>query len=119
MPATANDISRRVKKPDYDLNEPDTNIQFGTYYFSELFRRCENSYLLSFFSYNAGITKVRRWLQSSLIEFGKKQNMPHDLFLETIPYAETQEYGRKLLSAAILYQLLYEDSVSLVNEMVE
>ncbi|WP_027728245.1 flagellar assembly lytic transglycosylase [Treponema sp. C6A8] len=119
MPATANDISRRVKKAEYDLNEPDTNIQFGTYYFSELFRRCDNSYLLSFFSYNAGITKVRRWLQSSLIEFGKKQNMPHDLFLETIPYAETQEYGRKLVSAAVLYQLLYEDSVSLINEMVE
>ncbi len=118
MPATANDISRRVKKPDYDLNEPDTNIQFGTYYFSELFRRCDDSYLLAFFSYNAGITKVRRWLQSSLIDFGKKQNMPHDLFLETIPYAETQEYGRKLVSAAILYQLLYENSISIADEML-
>ncbi len=118
MPTTAKDISRRVKKSDYDLNEPDTNIQFGTYYFSELFRRCDDSYLLAFFSYNAGITKVRRWLQSSLIDFGKKQNMPHDLFLETIPYAETQEYGRKLVSAAILYQLLYENSISIADEML-
>ena len=61
---------------------------------------------------------MRRWLQSSLIDFGKKQNMPHDLFLETIPYAETQEYGRKLVSAAILYQLLYENSISIADEML-
>ena len=106
MEFTGSDIARRFKMQDYSLTDPETNINFGTYYLSSLISRCDNSSLLGFFSYNAGITRVRRWLQSSLIEFGKKSNMPLDLFLETIPFAETREYGRKLVSATIAYDWL-------------
>ena len=117
MEFTASDIARRFKIPDYDLTEPETNIRFGTYYLSNLISRCDDSSLLGFFSYNAGITRVRRWLQSSLIEFGKKSNMPLDLFLETLPYAETREYGRKLVSATIAYDWLQDPHY--FNETVE
>ena len=106
MEFTGSDIARRFKISDYNLTDPETNIRFGTWYLSNLISRCEDSALLGFFSYNAGITRVRRWLQSSLIEFGKKSNMPLDLFLETVPYAETREYGRKLVSAALAYDWL-------------
>ena len=106
MEFTGSDIARRFKMQDYSLTDPETNINFGTYYLSSLISRCDNSSLLGFFSYNAGITRVRRWLQSSLIEFGKKSNMPLDLFLETVPFAETREYGRKLVSATIAYDWL-------------
>ena len=106
MEFTASDIARRFKMTDYSLIDPETNIRFGTWYLSNLISRCDDSPLLGFFSYNAGITRVRRWLQSSLIEFGKKSNMPLDLFLETVPFAETREYGRKLISASIAYEWL-------------
>ena len=106
MEFTGSDIARRFKLSDYSLTDPETNIRFGTYYLSSLISRCEDSPLLGIFSYNAGITRVRRWLQSSLIEFGKKSNMPLDLFLETLPFAETREYGRKLVSATIAYDWL-------------
>ena len=117
MELTASDIARRFKLQDYSLIDPETNIRFGTYYLSNLISRCDDSLLLGFFSYNAGITRVRRWLQSSLIEFGKKSNMPLDLFLETVPFAETREYGRKLISATIAYDWLnssanFENTVS-------
>ena len=117
MELTANDIARRFKISDYSLTDPETNIRFGTWYLGNLISRCDNSPLLGFFSYNAGITRVRRWLQSSLIEFGKKSNMPLDLFLETIPFAETREYGRKLISATIAYDWL--DSPARFEETVE
>ena len=117
MELTASDIARRFKIQDYSLTDPEINIRFGTYYLSNLISRCDNSPLLGFFSYNAGITRVRRWLQSSLIEFGKKSNMPLDLFLETVPFAETREYGRKLISATIAYDWL--DSSAGFNETVE
>lgn len=107
MEFTAGDVARKLKIKDYDLNNPETNIQFGTYYLTELIHRCNESLLMAFFSYNAGISRVRRWQQTSLIEFGKKTNMPGDLFLETIPFTETREYGRKLVSASIMYNLLY------------
>ena len=117
MELTASDIARRFKIQDYSLTDPETNICFGTWYLGNLISRCDNSPLLGFFSYNAGITRVRRWLQSSLIEFGKKSNMPLDLFLETIPFAETREYGRKLVSATIAYDWL--DSPARFDQTVE
>ncbi len=110
MEYTGSDIATRFKMADYSLTDPETNIRFGTWYLASLISRCEDSALLGFFSYNAGINRVRRWLQSSLIEFGKKSNMPLDLFLETVPFAETREYGRKLISATLAYDWLEEPS---------
>ena len=106
MEFTGSDIARKLKIKEYSLTDPKTSIEFGTFYLEELIRRCDDNTLLGFFSYNAGITRVRRWLKSSLIEFGKKSDMPLDLFLETIPYSETREYGRKLVSATAMYEYL-------------
>ena len=117
MEFTGSDIARRFKMQDYSLTDPETNIRFGTWYLANLISRCDNSALLGFFSYNAGINRVRRWQKSSLIEFGKKSNMPLDLFLETVPYAETREYGRKLISASIAYDWL--DSPARFQQTVE
>lgn len=121
MEFTGSDIAKRLKIQDYSLTDPETSINFGTYYLAELIRRCDGSQLQGFFSYNAGITRVRRWLQSSLIEFGKKSNMPADLYLETVPYTETREYGRKLISATVMYQWLEDESsfTSTVEELLK
>lgn len=112
MEFTGSDIARKLKMQEYSLTDAETNIKFGSLYLSELIRRCNNSILTAFFSYNAGISRVRRWQQTTIKEFGKKQNMPGDLFLETIPFAETREYGRKLVSASVIYKLLYEQDLS-------
>ena len=46
-------------------------------------------------------------LKGSIIDLGKKETLPDDIFLELIPIAETREYGRKLISASIMYEWLY------------
>lgn len=107
MEFTAGDIAHRLKKEDYSLKDPATNIEFGAYYLANLVKRLDGSVLTAFFSYNAGITRVRRWLQSSAIELGNRKSHPYDLFLETIPYSETREYGRKLVSGSAVYGWLY------------
>lgn len=109
MELTAGDIANKLKRSSYDLANPQDNIEFGTFYLAELLRRLDGSYLQAFFSYNAGITRVRRWLKNSIQDFGSTSTLPSDLFLEVVPYAETREYGRKLLSATIIYDLLYKD----------
>ncbi len=121
MEFTAGDIARKLKMKEYSLTDPENSIQMGTFYLAELIRRCDDNQLLGFFSYNAGITRVRRWLQSSLIEFGKKSNMPLDLFLETVPYSETREYGRKLVSATTMYEFLEnpQNFASIVKELMK
>ena len=110
MEPTANDVARRLKISDYQLTDPETNIEFGTYYLNNLYQRTEKTYLQAFFAYNAGLKNVRRWLQSSIIGFGSKKNMPGDIFLETVPFAETREYGRKLVSATVMYEWLYNQN---------
>ncbi|MCI1209101.1 MAG: lytic transglycosylase domain-containing protein [Treponema sp.] len=107
MDTTAGDISQKIHKTDFDLKDPQTNIEFGGYYLAEMIRRLDGPVILAFFAYNGGITRVRRWVRNSQLELGKTGTPPYDLFLETLPFEETREYGRKLVSAAVLYGWLY------------
>ena len=120
MESTGSDIARKLKRKEYSLTDPATNLEFCIFYLAELTRRCDDSPLSAFFSYNAGITRVRRWKQNTIVGFGTKENMPIDLFLETLPYAETREYGRKILSASVMYEWLYSDNpLQAFTEIIE
>ena len=100
MPATAADIAKKLKVADYSLTDPEINIRFGAYYLAEMICRSDNRIMPACFAYNAGISRVRGWQK-------KAQGLPEDLFLESLEYAETRDYGRKLLSAATVYGVLY------------
>lgn len=100
MEATASDIARKLKKTGYSLVDPQTNVDFGAYYLAELIGRLDGNVLSALFSYNAGISRVRTWQRGA-------PDLESDLFLETLPFAETREYGRKVLAAAVVYGYLY------------
>lgn len=116
MASTAGDIAHKLKVADYDLNDSDTNILFGGYYLEEMRRRLDGSSILALFAYNGGITRVRSWVKSANLEFGTNA-LPKDLFLEALPFSETREYGRKVVSAAALYGTLYYSKST--SEVVE
>jgi soluble lytic murein transglycosylase len=109
MPATAEEMAGRIRRtggPDYaapdsgglDLSDPGVNIHIGAYYLNYLMGRFENT-LLSLLAYNGGMNRIRRWKAAN--------TLPPDLFLETIAYRETREYGRKVMAAAAVYRELY------------
>jgi soluble lytic murein transglycosylase len=108
MPDTAQEMAGRIRRaggPDYtstedglDLKNPDLNIHIGSYYINYLMGRFDDI-LLSLLSYNGGMNRVNRWWNSS--------PLPVDLFLETVAYSETRDYGRKVIAAAAVYQELY------------
>ena len=100
MPATASDIAKKLKVTDYSLTDPEINIRFGAYYLAEMICRSDNRIMPACFAYNAGISRVRGWQK-------KATGLPDDLFLESLEYAETRDYGRKILSAAAVYGVLY------------
>ncbi|MCR5217716.1 lytic transglycosylase domain-containing protein [Treponema sp.] len=106
MDSTAGDVARKLKVKEYDLTDSATNIRFGSFYLEELIHRIEESELRALFSYNAGITNVRKWIKTATILF-KRKDFSNDLFLEALPFTETREYGRKLLSASCMYASLY------------
>lgn len=116
MEGTADDEARKLKLGEYDIFDPETNIRMGSHYLSSLVSRVdEKNELLALYAYNAGLTNVRNWLARFKKEWaatGKAFHNPAgisvDLFLESLPFAETREYGRKVISAAAIYAYLYE-----------
>ncbi|MGI5174452.1 lytic transglycosylase domain-containing protein [Treponema sp. OMZ 840] len=114
MKTTASDIARKLKLRNYDLTDAATNMEFGVFYLNELIGRLNGSVLLALFSYNAGITKVRRW-NTEYPELSK------DLLLEVLPYKETRQYGQKILTAAALYACLYYNKTThdIVREIMQ
>ncbi|MGP1587985.1 MAG: flagellar assembly lytic transglycosylase [Treponemataceae bacterium] len=100
MPSTAADIGRKLKKMDFDLSDPKTNIHFGTFYLSELIRRLDGSVMSALISYNSGISRVRSWHK-------KYAGVPIDIFIEMLPYEESRDYGKKIFTASMIYEYLY------------
>jgi hypothetical protein len=83
-----------------DLLDPGANIHMGAAYLAYLEERMGDP-LLALLAYNGGMNRVRRWRRSAPAKF------PTDLFLETVEYAETMEYGRAVMGAAAMYGVLY------------
>lgn len=117
METTAADEAKKAKLTEYDIYDPETNLNFGAHYLSSLIERVpEKNELLALFAYNAGLTHVRNWISSAQKDWAQTTKsarrgpcgIPTDLFLETLPFTETREYGKKLVSAAALYGWLYE-----------
>ena len=108
MPATAMDMAGRMARqgrPDYringeiDLRNPEINIHIGSFYIDYLFELMGTP-MTAILAYNGGLGRVRRWR-------ALEEMLPEDIFLETIEFEETREYGRRVLSSAAIYGYLY------------
>jgi soluble lytic murein transglycosylase len=98
MPQTASKISRRAKISlvhTDDLYDARTNILIGSYYLSGLVRHF-GSLPPAIASYNAGEEAVKNWLSN-----GKYGSM--DEFIEDIPYDETRNYVKKVVTSYFEY----------------
>ena len=114
MSPTASDVARKLRIKDYDLLDAKTNITFGSFYLSDMIRLFEGSTMLSVISYNTGRARIRSWVK-------KYPNVPMDIWMEMLPYEESREYGKKILSSTFIYELLYygEDSYHTVQKFME
>ena len=100
MDFTAADVARQLRRTEYDATDPDDSILFGAHYLSSLMGRLDNSPVAALAAYNAGLTRIRRWINSTRMELGITLSGNYDLFLETAAYKETRGYGRNVVSAA-------------------
>ena len=97
MPATAETISKGASAR---LTTPDLNIRLGARHLKDLLALYDRNISLAAAAYNAGAGNVKRW-QKGL------GALPQDEFIESIPFKETREYVKKVVSAMELYQRLY------------
>lgn len=82
------------------LGRPDQNIPLGISHFKDLMLNYRGDLIAAIAAYNAGGTAVDRWLR----DFG---DLPASEFIENIPYAETREYVKKVLTSTALYARFY------------
>lgn len=81
------------------LYDPETNIRYGVYYLSYLYREF-GLWDSVYAAYNAGPTRVKEW--SADPRYADANGV-----LIEIPYPETKAYTKKVNDAAELYQKLY------------
>ena len=82
-----------------ELFDPATNIELGASYLGELGRLFPKRVSASIASYNAGPHVVGEWDPGDA--------RPDDEWVESIPYAETQSYVKRVLRSVEAYQSIY------------
>src|SRR6056297_1082043 len=97
MPATAREISRKVKlKEEFDLFNPHFNLHMGIYYLNSLVDIFENE-IYALASYNAGPHRVKKWLKL----FGDRSV---EEFIELVPFYETKNYLKLIYKKRFFYR---------------
>jgi soluble lytic murein transglycosylase len=99
MPQTAKATAKKAKisyRGPQQLTVPALNIKLGSHYLGRLSRRYANHRVLASAAYNAGPSRVNRWLR-------QRKDLPIDLWIETIPFDETRNYVQNVLSFSLIY----------------
>ncbi|WP_413586866.1 transglycosylase SLT domain-containing protein [Bdellovibrio sp. HCB274] len=115
MPFTGYKVATMVGAKDFkptQLLEPDTAVQIGSRYLKRLMDRFDNTIPLVAAGYNAGPHRVKNWL----VSFGTLET---DEFIEHIPFLETRNYVKRVVSNAYVYSKLYGNNKDLFPYLSE
>ncbi len=85
-----------------NLLDEEENIKIAVKYFDYLTQFFKKNDYLAILSYNAGPGNINKWLNDSNIKSDEV-----DIFVENIPYLETKNYIKKILSSYWVYINLY------------
>jgi soluble lytic murein transglycosylase len=77
----------------------DTNINLGTYHLRQLLDDLDNQAVLASAGYNAGMRRAREWRAPQPLEGA--------VYVECIPFTETRDYVRKVMSNTMYYSRLF------------
>lgn len=106
MPATGKQLRRKTgvgKVTQKKLTEPEINVKLGTKFLADLMGMYGSRIDAVLVAYNAGPSRAYRWR-------GFPEYRAGDLFVERIPFDETREYVKVVMSNAAIYRALYNES---------
>ncbi|MDA0944713.1 MAG: lytic transglycosylase domain-containing protein [bacterium] len=99
MPQTGQELAKQLGVAwagPSSLQDPKTNIQFGCYYLSRLYRQFGN-WEHALMAYNAGLNRVKQWQKEYPTD-------DMDWFILMVPYDETKHYVKHVLQSYFMYQ---------------
>lgn len=99
MPATGKEIAHKIHGvfASTNLENPETNVELGTYYFRQLENLFDGKWQFAVASYNAGQGNVAKWRRAA-------PSKPMDEFLESIPFPETRNYVKRVTLLSSSYR---------------
>lgn len=110
MPTTAAKLAKAMnvifKKKEALANaltqDPGLNVKLGSAYLDDLLSDFNGSYILSVAAYNAGPSRVRKWMR----DMGDPRQRDVDAvdWIESIPFAETRNYVQRVLEGVQVYR---------------
>ncbi len=103
MPATAKYVAKKIGLDGYradGVTDLDTNLTLGTSYLRMVLDDLDNLPVLATAAYNAGPGRPRAW-RATLT-----RPVEGAIFAETIPFNETRDYVKKVMSNATYYAAL-------------
>ena len=103
LPSTAQKTAENQQLPyngELDLFKPLNNILLGTAHLNELNAKYPNNRILIASAYNAGASRVEKWLARS------NGKLAMDEFIASIPFFETRGYVQNVLTYDFYYQNL-------------
>jgi soluble lytic murein transglycosylase len=104
MPETAAEVAAKLKfKP--NLENSSDNIRLGTWYLDSTHDTYQDNSMLAIASYNAGPGNVAQWIKTL-------DTRDADIFVESIPFDETQTYIKAVLENYWNYLRLYNAPLS-------
>lgn len=115
MPSTGHRMAEKIGLKEFlpsQLLNPPVAIQVGTSYLQRLMKKFNRNTALVAAAYNAGPHRVYSWLSS----FGQLQM---DEFIEHIPFLETRNYVKKVVTNQQTYSQIYGLNQNLVPMLSE
>jgi soluble lytic murein transglycosylase len=80
------------------VNDVGDNVRLGTYYLRHVLTTLGHP-VLATAGYNAGPNRVRQWRPSQDLEAAR--------FIESIPFGETRDYVKKVMTNAVHYSRIF------------
>ena len=112
MPATARWTAKQVglSYAPHMINEREVNLRLGTSYLRRVLDDLDGSLAMAVAGYNAGPRRPRRWREGAVVETAA--------WAESIPFNETRDYVKKVLSNAVDYAAVLGQTVPTLKSLL-
>lgn len=114
MPATARWVAKKSGMRNYRkklVSQVNTNLMLGTYYLKHVLTKFDNQALLASAAYNAGPSRAERWRGEKSLEGA--------IYAETIPFEETRNYVKNVLSNSMYYASSFGHQVRSLKDRLD
>ena len=114
MPRTARITAKKNNykyKRIYLTSRPAYNVKIGSFYFKEMLNKFNGSYVLALAAYNAGPSRVNRWLK--IYGDPRKNEIDPVTWMELIPISETRNYVQRVIEGIYMYRMLVKNEKDL------